>query len=489
MSRTKIVGTIGPASDSEETISRLLDAGLNVARVNFSHGDKHSITTLVNRLRKVAASRGKVLAILGDLQGPKIRMGKIPGDKRDLKVGEQIVLSADPDDVGNGDFFPFPHPELVPAINPGARLIIGDGELTLQVMAKRDLRLHCAATVDGPIGSRKGINIPSVDLPIPSITDKDRKDLITAIDLELDYVALSFVRKGQDVEDLRALMKEYDADIPIIAKIEKREAVECLREILAVSDGIMVARGDLGLDMPTYEVPFLQKRIINACNEASKPVITATQMLQSMTELPTPTRAEATDVANAILDGTDAVMLSAETASGKFPVKSVQTMRAIAEMAEEQFPYHEWETRRNQKLWRDIGRTDDAISSASAGIAKILDVAAIVTTTVSGSTAQKVARWRPKQRIIALTPSSRTQRKLALVWGVEGVQVPRFGTIDEMTRDIVPALAAKGFARGDRVVVTAGIPFGRRGLTNLLQVYEFTREDMERAAEQMVNNN
>ncbi len=483
MSRTKIVGTIGPASSSEETIAKLLHAGLNVARVNFSHGDKHSITALVKRLRKVATIEGKVLAILGDLQGPKIRMGKIPGDKLYLKVGEQVVLSADPDDIGKEGVLPFPHPELVPAINQGARLIIGDGELTLQVMAKRELRLHCAATVDGPIGSRKGINLPATDLPIASITDKDKKDLVTAIDLELDYIALSFVRKAQDIQDLRALMHEYDANIPIIAKIEKREAIDCLREILLVSDGLMVARGDLGLDMPTYEVPFLQKKIINACNEASKPVITATQMLQSMTELPTPTRAEATDVANAILDGTDAIMLSAETAAGKFPVKSVQTMRAIAKITEENFPYQAWETRRNQKLWSDIGRTDDAISSASAGIAKILDVAAIVTTTVSGSTALKVARWRPKQRIIALTPSSRTQRKLALVWGVESVQVPRFGTIDEMTKDLVPSLAPKGFAEGERVVITAGIPFGRKGLTNMIQIYEFTAEDMQHGAE------
>ncbi len=483
MSRTKIVGTIGPASDSEETIAKLLHAGLNVARVNFSHGDKHSVTTLVKRLRKVATVEGKVLAILGDLQGPKIRIGKVPGGTIELKVGEQIILSADPDDAGKDGILPFPHGDLVPAIKQGARLVIGDGELTLQVMAKRGLRLHCAATVDGPLGSRKGINLPATDLPIPSITEKDKKDLVTAIDLELDYIALSFVRTAQDIIDLRELMNEYDANIPIIAKIEKREAVECLSEILEVSDGLMVARGDLGLDMATYEVPFLQKQIIRACNEASKPVITATQMLQSMTELPTPTRAEATDVANAILDGSDAVMLSAETAAGKFPVKSVQTMRAIAKITEENFPYDEWEARRNQKLWSDVRRTDDAISSASAGIAKILDVAAIVTTTVSGSTAQKVARWRPKQRIIALTPVIRTQRKLALVWGVESVQVPRFGTIDEMTKDIVPSLARKGFNQGERVVVTAGVPFGRRGLTNMIQVYEFTAEDLQRASE------
>ena len=480
MSRTKIVATIGPASNNDQTIGQMIDAGMNVARVNFSHGNRESATVMVNRIRTVAEQKGKKIAILGDLQGPKLRIGMVPGGgELDLQIGQQVTLSADPDDKTDG-VIPFPHPELMEAINQGARLVMGDGEVVLQVMAKRGMHLVCATTVAGPLGSRKGVNLPGTFLPIPSVTEKDKVDLVTAIELDMDYVALSFVRAASDIDELRDLMLQQGLVIPIIAKIEKSEAIDALEEIRDVCDGMMVARGDLGIDLPTHEIPFLQKKIIRTCNEVGKPVITATQMLQSMTENPTPTRAEATDVANAILDGTDAVMLSAESANGKFPVKSVAMMRSIATMTEQHFPYEDWNQRRYEQLRTSMAETSDAISAASCGIARHLSASAIITTTVSGSTARQVARWRPAHPIVALSPREKTCRQLALTWGVESTSVPDFGTIDDMIEDIAPSLQEIGFVVGDRVVVTAGVPFGRRGLTNVLQVHEMTEEDFDR---------
>ncbi len=476
MARTKIVATIGPASNNDNTIAMMIDAGMNVARINFSHGNRKTATEMVNRIRSVADERGKKIAILGDLQGPKLRIGMVPGgEDLELQIGQQVTLSADADDKTEG-VIPFPHPELMEAIEPGARLVMGDGEVALQVMAKRGMHLICATTVSGPLGSRKGVNLPGTKLPIPSVTEKDKVDLMTAIDLDMDYVALSFVRAGADIEELRRLMDEYGSQIPIIAKIEKSEAIEALEEIRDACDGMMVARGDLGIDLPTYEIPFLQKKIIGICNEVGKPVITATQMLQSMTENPTPTRAEATDVANAILDGTDAVMLSAESANGSFPVKSVAMMHSIADMTEQHFPYEEWNQRRYDQL-RNMDENSHAISAASCGIARHLGADAIVTTTVSGSTARQVARWRPEHPIVALSPREKTCRQLALTWGVESQKVHGFGTIDGMIEEITPSLHAAGFVAGDRVVITAGVPFGRRGFTNMLQVHQLTDEE------------
>ena len=478
MNRTKIVATIGPASNNDKTIADLLDAGMNVARVNFSHGDRVSVVKMTNRLRRVAREKGKLLAVLGDLQGPKLRLGAVPNDELPLTVGQQVVLSADPDE-SDSEVIPFPHAELLDAIKPGARLVLGDGEMALNVIEKQGLHLICESVYEGVLGSRKGVNLPGTLLPIPSVTEKDKVDLQTAIELNLDYVALSFVRSADDIHELRSLMDAQGAKIPIIAKIEKSEAVDALYEIRDACDGMMVARGDLGIDMPSFRVPFLQKKIIRACNEVGKPVITATQMLQSMTDSPQPTRAEATDVANAILDGSDAVMLSAESATGRFPVKAVMMMRSIADMAEDEFPYDEWERRRTAQLYNNITETGDAISNATCGIAHLIKLDGIVTTTVSGSTAQQVARWRPRQPIIALSPREETCRRMALVWGITATLVDNFGTIDDMIDDIARPLKRCGFKVGDRVVVTAGVPFGRRGLTNMLQVHEFTEEDFD----------
>ena len=477
MARTKIVATIGPASNNLETLKELLLAGMDVARVNFSHGDRESATKLVALLRQAAQETGKVLAILGDLQGPKLRIGHVPNGKLDTKIGDEIVLTSDESDT---EAIMFPHGEIFSAIEPGARLVMGDGEVELTVSRVEGARLYCVISVEGELGSRKGVNMPGTFLPIPSISEKDRRDLETAADLKMDYVALSFVRSADDILELRSRLDDLGSTMPIIAKIEKAEAIDCLEEIRDVADGMMVARGDLGIDLPPYEIPFLQKKIIRSCNEVGKPVITATQMLQSMVEHPVPTRAESTDVANAILDGTDAVMLSAETAAGKYPVASVEMMENIARITEDHFPYDEWNLRRREQTILNTGGTTEAISSASCHIARLVEAKAIVTTTVSGYTARQVARYRPIHPVVALSPKEETARLLNLVWGVRTIQVEEFSSTDELVESTSANIARSGdFAIGERIVITAGVPFGRTGETNLLHVHDLNEEDFD----------
>ena len=468
MARTKIVATIGPASNNPETIRRMLAAGMTVARVNFSHGDHETHLETVGILRRVAEAESKVLAILGDLQGPKLRLGHVKAGGIQLALGDEVVLTPH---RGQPAMIHFPHPDLIEVIKPGARLVIGDGEVEFTVAEKKDDTLRCLVTVAGLLESRKGVNAPGTNLPISSITEKDKEDLALVCKLELDYVALSFVRTAADIQELRELMGVYGVRIPIIAKIEKSEAIEHLEEIRDEADGMMVARGDLGIEVKPQEVPLLQKRIIHCCNQVGKPVITATQMLQSMVEHPRPTRAEASDVANAILDGTDAVMLSGETASGKFPVEAVLMMRQISEITEREFPYELWRDRRRDEVSRATSVTE-AISAASCDVAEHIKAKAIVSTTMSGYTAQQVARHRPPTAIMAVSPLPQTQRRLALVWGVEGVVVPDFTDTDEMLQQTVMAVQPFGLSPGDKIVITAGIPFATSGQTNLIQVHE-----------------
>jgi pyruvate kinase len=338
------------------------------------------------------------------------------------------------------------------------------------VAEKRSDTLRCLVTVPGLLESRKGVNAPGVELPISSLSDKDRADLDLICELDFDFVALSFVRTAEDIHELKALMADKPRQIPIIAKIEKVEAIEHLLEIRDAADGIMVARGDLGIDLPPQKVPLMQKHIIRVCNEVGKPVITATQMLQSMVEHPRPTRAEASDVANAILDGTDAVMLSGETASGKYPVESVLMMKQIAEITEQAFPYDIWRNRRQSG--KPNGATvTEAISAASCDISEEVKAQAIVSTTMSGYTAQQVARYRPSCRVLAVSPSPYTQRRLALTWGVECVLVPDFDDTDSMIEKTVAALDPFNLAAGGKIVITGGVPFKTSGLTNLIQVH------------------
>ncbi len=469
MVRTKIVATIGPSSNKPETIRRMLAAGMTVARINFSHGDHQSHAQSIAMLRKVAEEEDKVLAIMGDLQGPKLRLGNVRTEGIQLSVGDEIVFTPHP---GQPAMIHLPHPDLIEAVKPGARLVIGDGEVEFTVVDKKADTMRCVVTVEGLLEARKGVSVPGTDLPISCISEKDKTDLTLICELELDYVALSFVRQAKDIEELRGLMQTEGVNIPIIAKIEKSEAIDNLVEIRDAADGIMVARGDLGIEVPSQEVPLLQKRIIQCCNEAGKPVITATQMLQSMVNHPRPTRAEASDVANAILDGTDAVMLSGETAAGKYPVESVLMMKNISEITERAFPYEMWRSRRQQHFSEGDISVSEAISAASCEVAAQINARVIVSTTMSGFTAQQIARHRPPTPIMAVSPLLQTQRRLALIWGVECLVIGDISDTDKMLEVTVETMRPFGLKSGDKIVITAGVPFGTSGQTNLIQVHE-----------------
>lgn len=486
MARTKIVATIGPASDNEAMLRRMLHAGMNVARINFSHGDHEAHTTTFRMIRRVAEEEGKVVAILGDLQGPKLRLGNVGSGGIQLAVGDEVMLTPY---RGQPAMIHLPHPELFKTLRPGARLVIGDGEVELAVTERQDQTVLTTVKVAGLLESRKGVNVPGTELPISSITDKDRVDLGLICRLGFDYVALSFVRGAADIEELRGLMAEQEVQIPIIAKIEKGEAIKNLMEIRDATDGMMVARGDLGIEVPPQEVPLLQKRIINVCNAVGKPVITATQMLQSMVDHPRPTRAEASDVANAILDGTDAVMLSGETAAGKFPVEAVLMMKQIAEITETAFPHEQWR-RQRQEQFEVHSDVTEAISEASCSVAEEVGARAIISSTMSGFTARKIARHRPITPILAVSPSPETQRRLAMVWGVECLLVPQVYDTDEMIETSVRAAYSSGLQVGDYVVITAGVPFGSSGHTNLIQVHEvvidYSQESLSEQADIIV---
>lgn len=467
MARTKIVATIGPASDDAETIAKMLDAGMNVARVNFSHGDHASHAETVERLRKTAESKGKTLAILGDLQGPKIRLGHIKPGGIQLSLNDEVMLTPHP---GQPAMIHLPHPDIIEAVQPGANLVIGDGEVEFIVKEKMEDALKCEVVVAGLLEARKGVNAPGTALPISALTEKDKEDLKFACQLNLDFIALSFVRTADDVNQLRSLIQEEGKNIPIISKIEKREAIENLLAIRDASDGMMVARGDLGIEVQPQKVPMLQKRIIRCCNEAGIPVITATQMLQSMVDHPRPTRAEASDVANAILDGTDAVMLSGETATGSYPVEAVNMMKQISQITEIEFPYGNY--RSSLADGEQSGSVTQAISTASCTISEIVSAEAIVSASMSGYTARQIASHRPKTKLIAVTPLPETQRRLALSWGVESFIVSDFSETESMISETIRTLRQAGLNTGDRVVITAGVPFGASGQTNLIRVHE-----------------
>lgn len=466
MARTKIVATIGPASSDAETIGKMLDAGMNVARVNFSHGDYESHAQTVQTLRETAKKKQKILAILGDLQGPKIRLGHIKPGGIQLSLNEEVMLTPHP---GQPAMIHLPHPDLIDAVQPDANLVIGDGEVEFIVKEKVGDVLKCEVVVAGLLEARKGVNAPGTKLPISAITEKDREDLKFACQLNLDFIALSFVRTADDVKQLRSLIQQEGKNIPIIAKIEKREAIENLLEIRDVTDGMMVARGDLGIEVQPQKVPMLQKRIIRSCNDAGIPVITATQMLQSMVEHPRPTRAEASDVANAILDGTDAVMLSGETATGKFPVEAINMMKQISQITETEFPYGKYRSSRRDE---EHGSVTQAIGTASCTISEMIGAEAIVSASMSGYTARQIASHRPKTKLIAVTPLPETQRRLALSWGVEAYLVSDFSRTESMISETIRTLRQAGLNTGDRVVITAGVPFGESGHTNLIRVHE-----------------
>ncbi|MDX1994843.1 MAG: pyruvate kinase [bacterium] len=471
--RTKVVATIGPASWEEDTIRRMIRAGMNVARINFSHGDHERHGQTIDTVRRVADEEGVVVTVMCDIQGPKIRIGAVK-EPLTLNRGDRVTLTLDQAD-GTNNVVSLPHPEFVRDIKTGMQLLLDDGNLEFVVRDVSNRALVTEVVIGGTLSSRKGVMAPNAYLTLSAITDKDREDIEFALSKDTDYIAMSFVRTPDDIRELRWLMRHLGGDAAVIAKIEKHEALENIEEIINVCEGIMVARGDLGLETPAEEVPYHQKRIIQLCNQASKPVITATQMLSSMVESPRPTRAEASDVYNAIVDGTDAVMLSNESAAGKYPVESVETMATIATIAEQHVWHNRPQSWNTQRFQADgsSDTTSDAISEAVYHISEALKPKAIITTTLTGYTARRVARERPRSPILCVTPNKLTYRRMGLVWGVIPLLIPEFHTIEEMIRIISQAAHAQQFVQmGDMVIIIAGIPFGVGGQTNLIKVHK-----------------
>lgn len=469
MPRTKIVCTLGPATDPPDVLRAILQAGAQVLRLNYSHGTQAQQAARAEMARAIARELGIHIGILADLQGPKMRIGDIPGGSVILREGATVVLTAQPTPGAEGQI-PFAEPEVLADIRPGARILLDDGALELRAVAADEGGVSAKVVVGGVLSSRKGVALPDTEVRLASLTAKDGDDARAAVAAGVDFVALSFVRLAANVEDLRGLLRGLGAeDMPIVAKIEKREALARFPEILTVADAIMVARGDLGVEIPPEDVPIHQKAIVRQCNAAGKPVIIATQMLQSMIDNPRPTRAEASDVANAILDGADAVMLSGETAVGHYPVDAVAMMSKIGRATEAHFPY-------GARL-REAGEArattiTDAISQATCEIAQELGAKAIIASTRSGHTARMVAKYRPQTPILAPTPDLKVAARLALAWGVEPLLVPQFDTTDEMMAQAVNAAKGRGWVHpGDVVVITAGVPIGGTGRTNMLKVH------------------
>jgi len=468
MRRTTIVCTIGPASETNELLERMILSGMNVARMNFSHGTHEDHSRRLAAVRQAAANVGKNIAIMLDTKGPEIRLGYLEKDFVRLKTGDTVYLTTE-SIKGNEQILPVSYQGLPKDVKPGNQVLISDGLIALRVVSITGEKIECLVENGGELTSQKGVNVPGVYVKLPAITERDEQDIIFGIENNFDFVAASFVRRANDVLAIRKIIEENCGHMDIIAKIENQEAVNNLDEIIAVADAIMVARGDLGVEIPPEEVPLIQKTIISKCNLVGKPVITATQMLESMIQNPRPTRAEASDVANAIFDGTDAVMLSGETAAGKYPVEAVETMARIAARAEASINFEELR-RKNHRL--HCKTVTDAISHATVDTAQDLGAAAIITSTETGYTAQMVSKYRPQAPIIAMTTQRTVLRKMMLVWGVEPLLVGHSEDTDSMIDTAVDAALAAGLIKaGDLIVITAGVPVGVHGTTNLIKVH------------------
>ena len=461
--RTKIVATLGPATGTPERIAGLIDAGANVIRVNASHGTPELRAGWVAAVRRAAEAAGAPVAVLMDLQGPRIRVGDL-ARPRVLHADEAVVFA--PEEAARGDELPTTYEDLAKDARVGARILLDDGLLSVEVTRIAPPRVEGRVVDGGTLTSHKGMNLPGLQVSAPALTQKDREDVAHAAGLGVDYVALSFVRRADDLAELRRLVPD---SVKLVAKIEKAAALDDLERILRASDAVMVARGDLGVELPFEEVPVVQKRLIREANRHGKPVITATQMLESMVHHPRPTRAEASDVANAILDGTDAVMLSAETAVGEYPFDAVRAMdRIIREM--ERHPLAAAREDRRVAPGQDVS-VEDAIAIGTSAVARMLKTPLIVTLTKGGFTARKVAALRPPVPILAVTTEPVTYRQLALVWGVTAVGVDHVPSYDAMLEVVRDLILKRGYARpGDRIVMTAGVPWEVSGATNLLKV-------------------
>lgn len=466
MRKTKIVATIGPASGSVLLLTDLINKGLDVARLNFSHGSHDSHYEYIKNIRQAEKNTGKEIAIMMDTMGPEIRTGKFKKQKTFLQAGSEVIVT--PEEVlGDEKKFSVSYDHICEDLQPGDRILVDDGLIELLVTKIKGRDIYTNVTTGGEISNNKGVNLPEKKLQLPSLIDKDIVDLEFGIRHKLDYVAASFIRTGKDVLEIRKIIEKANSDMDIIAKIENAEGVENIEEILELADGVMVARGDLGVEIPPEEVPIVQKMIIKKANFKGKPVITATQMLESMARNPRPTRAEASDVANAIIDGTDAVMLSGETAAGKYPVLAVAMMNRIALKIEKESNFFE----KNENFLPLKNTIPDSIASAACSLSGTLEAKAIISSTASGSTAKMVSKYRPKARIIAATPSERVYRKLKLVWGVESIVTSQNEGTDEMIRSAINTSLMEGLIKnGDLVVLTAGVPVKVQGTTNLIKV-------------------
>lgn len=466
--KTKIVATLGPASDSPKKIEKLIKAGVNVFRLNFSHGDHAGHKINYDNIRRVAKELDTIIGILLDLQGPKIRVGKFENDKIELLEEQQFILSCENDEPGNKDKVSINYKDLYKDVSKGDELLFDDGKLKVVVDQVVGKEIFTTVEVGGALSNNKGMNIPTADLSLAAMTKKDIEDLEFGASLGVDWVALSFVRKHEDLLLAKHYLSLHNSDAKLMAKIEKPGAITNFEEILKVADGIMVARGDLGVELSPQEVPMLQKKLIRMSRQAGKPVVTATQMLETMTDSPIPTRAEASDVANAVFDGTDAIMLSAETAVGKYPVKAVKTMRTIANTVEKD---PEYIARMIERKMHTEENTPDAVSAAACNIASNIKAKVMVCFSSSGATALRVARNRIQTNVIAISPSIKSCQQLTISWGINPANSPDANNTNDMV-NISETIIHKYDAAevSHRYVITAGVPFGHSGTTNLIHV-------------------
>jgi pyruvate kinase len=461
----KIVATLGPATSTPERIGELFRAGVDLFRLNFSHGQRDDHRARLDTIRALEKETGRPIGILADMQGPKLRLGTFAGGRIKLAAGKHFRLDLDKQ-PGDDERAPLPHPEIFAALEPGTELLLNDGNVRLKVESCGHEFAETAVLAGGELSDRKGVNVPNAVLPLTALTPKDRDDLAFALDMGVDWVALSFVQRPEDVAEARKLVTGRAG---VMVKLEKPAAVRRLNEIVELSDALMVARGDLGVEMPPEDVPPVQKQVVHACRAAGKPVIVATQMLESMVHAPVPTRAEASDVATAIYDGADAVMLSAETATGEYPVEAVTIMDRIIRRVQAD-PLYDTNLHAHALAHMDHSASD-AISVAARQVADTIGAAAIVSYTTSGATALRAARERPRAPILALTSNLQTARRLALVWGLHCVHTRDVSNFSDMVHRATRLAQREGFAdRGERIVVTAGVPFGTPGATNVLRI-------------------
>jgi pyruvate kinase len=473
--RTKILATLGPASESQEMIEKLFKAGADVFRLNMSHLPRERLKERVAIIRAVEAKFKRPIAILADLQGPKLRVGMFNGDSAMLEPGQTFTLDADKT-PGDTKRVHLPHPEILSSLEPGHTVLIDDGKLRLRVKSVKEGSATTIVEVAGKISNRKGVSLPDTTIPVAAMTEKDRSDLEAALDAGVDWIALSFVQRPEDVAEVKKVARGRAL---VMSKLEKPQAITRLDEIMEISDAVMVARGDLGVEMPLEKVPGIQKRIVRAARRLGKPVVVATQMLESMITAPVPTRAEVSDVATAVYDGADAVMLSAESASGQYPIDAVATMSRIAEEVEQDQNY--WSIMRTLNTEPEATGSD-AIAAGAHQIADTLNLKTIAAWTFSGSTAFRIARERPNSTVIALTPSQDTARRLALVWGVHSIRTKDASDMDDMAFRACKFALREGHSDiGDRIIIVAGVPFGTPGATNMVRIAFINQEHAAKA--------